>query len=251
MKIGVGICTFNRPDGLDVLLESIKKYCLSTTDLIYIYDDCSDKAYKYKYERIINKYKFIKNYQSGKKNKGVAYAKNKLLLKMLYDDCDWIFLLEDDIEITDSYALNGYIEACKNSGLEHLSFHCPSAGLNVEPLFITEYVTLWPHLAGALCIYSRHSLLRSGLLDENFYNAWEHVDHTQRIAQRGFTLAFKNGNADATRSEKWVRDQNINSVIRSKEGWIEITQNQNFLWHENYKDTWDMVFDEQSEKNNE
>lgn len=244
-KIGIGICTYNRPDGLECLLESIKKHCLDITQDIFIYNDASNKETHYIYEKIIKKYKFIKNYTLGKDNKGVAYAKNKLMLKMLYDDYDWIFILEDDVEIINKNALTGYIKACLNTGYHHLSFHCPSAGLNTQPLLSNDNLTLWPHLAGAFCIYSKQSLLRSGLLDENFYNAWEHVDHTQRIAKQGYTNAFRSGNADATGSEKWIRDQNIKSVIRSNEDWEKSGIIQNELWRKKYPDTWEMVFGKQ------
>jgi len=38
--------------------------------------------------------------------------------------------------------------------------------------------------------FTREVLERVGLIDEQFYNAWEHVDHTYRIIKAGFHPPF-------------------------------------------------------------
>lgn len=136
----------------------------------------------------------------------VAAAKNRVLTKMLRAGCDWLFVSEDDVIVVDPKAITGYLDACHASGLEHLSFHDHGPanrphdrGRQCGP------VTYWPNAVGAWSVYSRRSLELGGLFDEHFENAFEHVEHTQRLAQLGFTTPWPR-NADATGSEGWLRE---------------------------------------------
>ena len=154
--------------------------------------------------------------------RGVGWAKNQVMKEMLRRGYDWIFVSEDDVVVTSHLAITGYIAACESSGLGHLSFaHHGPANVGRTPIERVDGVTCWPEYVGAWSIYSRESLLTCGLMDENFHNAWEHVEHTLRLAEAGFTTPWRQA-ADATGSEEWLEEvpgSIENGVIRSQPDW--------------------------------
>jgi len=54
-----------------------------------------------------------------------------------------------------------------------------------NPRVIIDYgkikLPLYPHCVGAFSFYTRTCIKQVGLIDEAYYNAFEHVDHTYRI----------------------------------------------------------------------
>jgi len=124
---------------------------------------------------------------------GVAVAKNKALKHLLDQGCDVIFLQEDDV-IVDPAVLPEYIKAYEVSGIHH--FNWPLHGLaNKTPggIPLVKAIVPYKHMGtpidltfstwcvGAFSMYTRHSLETVGLMDETFYNAVEHCEHTYRI----------------------------------------------------------------------
>lgn len=139
-----------------------------------------------------------------KEHRGVAWNKNQVLTELLDAGCDWLFVSEDDVIVQSPLAVTGYLDACERSGYSHLMFHAHGTH-NPRPLRSRGCVTEWPNYVGAWCVYSRESLLACGLFDEGFHNAWEHVEHSLRLAGRGYTAPWQ-GAADATGSECWIEE---------------------------------------------
>jgi hypothetical protein len=58
-------------------------------------------------------------------------------------------------------------------------------GVTPNPRLVVDYksckVSLYPHCVGAFSYYSKKCLDKIGLLDERFFNAKEHLDHTYEI----------------------------------------------------------------------
>ncbi len=135
----------------------------------------------------------------------MTVTKNELLREMLRVGADWLFLLEDDVILTDARAVTGYVAACRESGWGHLMFHGHGPH-NPRPLAVNGPVTCWPNYVGAWCVYSREALEEGGLMDEGFrWNCWEHVEHTLRLAGLGFCPPWRLA-ADATGSEGWLAE---------------------------------------------
>lgn len=176
-------------------------------------------------------------------NLGVAKRKNRLLLRLLEEGCDWLFLSEDDILVDTHNAVLGYLAACWESGYHHLMFHAHGTH-NPEPVSHKGRVTLWPNYVGAWSVYSRRALEQCGLFDERFYNAWEHVEHTLRLAQAGFTSPWR-GAADATGSEAWLHEQPgaiDNSIIRTDPTWTQTMIEGREQWQRFHPETYKLVF---------
>jgi GT2 family glycosyltransferase len=129
-------------------------------------------------------------------NIGVAKSKNNTLKYLLDKGCDHIFLIEDDIYIKDPSVFEKYIETSKKTGIQHFNFSqhgmmnkaWPEAKLP-NPRIIIDYdgvkLPLYPHCVGAFSYYTRKCLETVGSMDERYFNACEHVDHTYEIIKAG------------------------------------------------------------------
>ncbi|MGE8121785.1 glycosyltransferase family 2 protein [Pseudomonas fulva] len=179
-KTGCGIVTYNRPDLVLKLYESLPHHIL---DVVYVVND----GQKFDALSAIPRHSMHHNIR----NLGVGRSKNIALQYLLDEGCEHIFLIEDDIFIKDGSVFEAYIDASSRSGIQHLNFSQhgrmnktstgapkPVASVVYEGLATIE---LYRHCVGAFSYYSRRSLLATGLMDLGFHNALEHVDHTLNI----------------------------------------------------------------------
>ena len=201
-KIGVGIITCNRPVYLKSLLNSLVP-CKETIDeLVVVNDGEPIEVSLFKGEYILNK-----------TNLGVGKSKNKALEYLLDKNCDYIFLIEDDTLILDKDVFNKYIEASRLSGIQHFNYgpgtpfnrkqvehfdlhnrHELNQDSKPAPRLVIDYgnikIALYTHVAGMFSFFTKTVLQKVGLIDEQFYNAWDHVDHTYRIIKAGYHPPF-------------------------------------------------------------
>ncbi len=215
MKIGLGITTYNRPDFFFKTSLSALNNLTSATKF-YAYNDGSTK--KYTNYPIQFTSIFVE-----KENKGVAHAKNTLLKEMMNDGMDYLFLLEDDIEPISDKAITSYIEAHKKHDIHHFNF--AHHGAANRGGYIDKYDTIefYPNCIGAFSFYTRHCIETVGYMDEHFHNAWEHVEHTARIARAGLTSPFWFF-ADVENSEEYLKELDPSlekSSIRPTADWLK------------------------------
>jgi GT2 family glycosyltransferase len=163
---------------------------------------------------------------------GVGKSKNKAFKYLLKQHGDNIFLLEDDSIIQDINVFSKYIEASKLSGIQHFNFafhgkdNYNSVGQPAIRLRV-EYdkdiaICFYPNVYGAFSFYTKKCLDTVGLMDEEYYNAMEHVDHTFFIAEAGMTSPFR-WFADIAESNDYIEELDKNhfgSEIRKDEKWI-------------------------------
>jgi GT2 family glycosyltransferase len=225
-KIGVGIITCDRPKYFDECYKSIKdNYDFSCV----VVDDGN--------ESIRHLIDFTEDgnahYIKTKGREGVAVAKNKALKYLLECGCEHIFILEDDCVITNQDVYNKYIQAYKETGLKHFNFGPASPWNRVQqdksmigdlsrrgeasqkgdpnPKMTINYkndvsISLYEHIVAMFTYYHASVLNEVGLMNERFYNAWEHVEHTFRIIKNGDYTPFW-WFADITGSENYIKEQ--------------------------------------------
>ncbi|MBD8186776.1 glycosyltransferase [Pseudomonas viridiflava] len=179
-KIGCGIVTYNRPDLLRKLVDSLPAHLIDCIVIVndgHWYDDSSE------YDQC----SLIHN----ESNLGVGKSKNKALAYLMDSACDHLFLIEDDIFIKDESVFERYILMSQLTGIQHFNFS-QHGNLNKDlpsqpkPVCKIEYgnsitLPLYRHCVGAFSYYSRLSIETVHFMDENFHNAFEHVDHTLSI----------------------------------------------------------------------
>lgn len=217
-KIGVGIITCDRPDYLKKLVKSLDG--ISINELIIINDG----------EKQLDGDK-IKVHNNTPSKQGVGNAKNQALKYL--KDCDYIFLLEDDIVIKDTTVFQKYIQASKLSGIQHFNFafhgtdnYLPSGqpAIRLKLDYSPEVsICLYPNVYGAFSMYTKKCIEEVGLMDEFYYNAMEHVDHTASIIKAGMHPQFR-WFADIADSDKYIKEidkAHSGSEIRRDQKWIE------------------------------
>lgn len=195
--VGVGICTYQRPGLWRRCAESVALH-LPDAFVCSWHDGPLPKGYEDPPVAL----------HVGDTNRGVAHAKNRLLEALLAAGCEWLVLCEDDLEVTSPAAVDGYVEACRRSGWQHLNFHGHGVAHPAEPApgDPTDGVDYWASYCGAWTVTSRAAVEQVGLLDEAFWNVYEHVVWTLEMARAGFTSGWRRC-ADAAGSLGWLREQ--------------------------------------------
>lgn len=205
-KVGVGIVTYNRFDLFNKCYDSIKD--IADIDHIVVVND--GESYNWKPSK---KTLFVEH----SSNLGVGKSKNEALKFLLDAQCDHIFLIEDDIFVKNPEVFKEYIKASNITGIQHFNFSqhgvmnkMPYDLKTPAPKLVLDYgsikVPLYPHCVGAFSYYSRLALETVGLLDERYYNACEHVDHTYDIIKAGMHPPFWNF-ADIDNSMDYIGDE--------------------------------------------
>jgi GT2 family glycosyltransferase len=221
-KIGVGITTCNRPDYFKQCFDSID---LEKIDYLVIVNDGKPFDFNPPNDKVI----FIQN----EENIGVGRSKNKIFKRLLTLKCDHIFTMEDDCIIIDSNVFQEYIRISKATGIKHFNFgpgspwnrkqqdptvigdlsrrHLATQDGEPFPKMVVTYkkddisVSLYEHIVAMFCYFDAKALQDVGLMDERFYNAWEHVEHTLRFIKGGYYTPFW-WFADITGSEKYIKE---------------------------------------------
>ena len=236
-KIGVGIITCNRLDYLRGLLKTLPTEVI---DEIVVVNDGTpvnefvEKEFKLGY--------WIDN----PVNLGVGKSKNKAMKHLVSLKCDYIFIIEDDMVIKDPTVFDKYIEAYKKSGIHHFNYG-PGSPFNRKqtiqfdlhnrhlldqhsmpnPKMIIEYnketkVALYEHTVAMFSFFTREILEKVGYIDEAYYNAWEHVDHTYCIIKAGYHPPFW-WFADIADSDKYLTEAlgaiDNSSIANKSEQW--------------------------------
>ena len=179
MKIGLGIITHKRKEYFSQISSKIPHHKIQ--ELVVVNDGTP-------YNINILKDKTIQN----KDVLGVSKSKNIALKNLLDKKCDYIFLMEDDIFIKKENVFNAYINLYKETGIHHFNFALHGK-MNVlpdktpAPRLTVNYnklaLNLYQHCVGAFSFYTKEVLEEVGLIDEDFHNAFDHVEHTYRIIQ--------------------------------------------------------------------
>jgi GT2 family glycosyltransferase len=234
-KIGLGIITCQPRKSFDKCFD----FWHHMVDYVVVVNDGKDFDYNWNsnfrslYISKIPETTLI--YHHNNKNLGVGKSKNIAIKQLLNQGCDHIFLMEDDIYIKDNSVFRKYIEASKATGIQHFNFSQHGImnktfdGLsNPNPRMIVKYgdiqVPLYPHCVGAFSYFSRKCLETVGLMDEEYYNACEHMDQTLEIIKAGMHPPFWFF-ADIENSWKYLGDEPWSlqqSTISSKSDHTEV-----------------------------
>ena len=107
MKIGVGITTFNKQDYYDTLYNSLP---LSEIDSLIT----TNMGNKYNRE-----YKGYWNQWENNYDNGPAEGRNQNIKYLLENDCDYLFLIEDDMIIKNKNVFAEYINKSIETGIKY------------------------------------------------------------------------------------------------------------------------------------
>jgi hypothetical protein len=170
-KIGIGLITCDREDFYIKASESLSKALQIYTDFETV--TVNDGTNKLKYQPI--------NLIDTIGRQGVGKAKNAALKFLMERNCEHIFLMEDDIEISNPFVFQEYIKTSKVTGIKHLNYglhgnHNKDVNGNVFVRKTVNYpdntkIDLYPNVLGAFSYYHIDCLNKIGLMNERYYNA--------------------------------------------------------------------------------
>ncbi|WP_147198515.1 hypothetical protein AAGQ96_12635 [Pantoea sp. MBD-2R] len=186
-KIGVGIVTYNRKPGLLKLYQSLPRDIIDTLIVV------NDGDY---YPELAT---LDCHLHHNEVNQGVGRSKNIALRYLQEQQVDHFFLIEDDIYVKNPAVFERYITLSARTGVQHFNFSQHgdkniTADGQPRPRYVMNYgdfyMPLYPACVGAFCYYSKACLEKAGLMDEIYYNAVEHLDHTYGIIKAGLHPSY-------------------------------------------------------------
>lgn len=223
MKIGVAIITCNRQSMFSKCLGSIPTHKI---DELVVVNDGEDLTQE------------ISAHIIKTNGSGVGVAKNAAMKHLLEKNCDYLFIIEDDMLIKREDIFDAYIAASKITGIQHMMFayHGPANKNGISggppcPRVCIEYSTglkiaLNQHCVGAMCMYTKQSLESVGLFDTTFHNAFEHVHHSYLLCKQDFCVEYWWW-PDLANSLDYIEEQACsehNSAIRPRKDWQDNIQ---------------------------
>lgn len=169
MKIGLGITCHNRNEISAVTIQKWKEICPKEIKIVVV-DDGSTEAIKNSTFRF-------------DEPQGIARAKNKCI--ELLEDCDFVFLADDDIYAIDENWYKRYIDAHSASKCHYMSctwerkLNPNNNGHN--KIRKTNNLVEYDHASGVLLFMTKKCIDRIGGMDTDFGRyAHEHIDHAIR-----------------------------------------------------------------------
>lgn len=183
-KIGVGIITYKRPQYFKKIIETIPFDLID--EIVVINDDpTAEKCRcKQKFTEIINEENF-----------GVGISKNRAMNFLIEKGCEHIFLIEDDVLIKDPNVFDVYIRTAKRSGIHHLGYGHVGGALSKQIKGYREYIggegiQMYHNPQGSFTYFNSSLIKKLGGYDENYKNAFEHVDYSYTLIKKGLLPAF-------------------------------------------------------------
>lgn len=172
MRIGIAYTTHNRYDSFKNSLTEMKKYFPKGAKLVIV-DDASDipvKEADYRFEQ----------------NVGIATAKNKCL--ELLDDCDHIFLFDDDTYPRVDEWWQPYIDS-PEPHLCYIFLDLVNQKLNDSRIiYRDDSLVAYSHPRGCMFYVERRVLDVTGGMDTRYMRwGFEHVDLSNRIYNHNLT----------------------------------------------------------------
>lgn len=164
MKIGIAISTHNRRVIADHSIAEWRRFLPEGAKLVIV-DDCSDIPYPgaaYRFEQ----------------RAGISKVKNKCI--QLLEDCEHIFIVDDDIYATDPNWATWYT----HSNLQHACYIFDRKMLWKEPDYIAYELP-----RGCLLYFTKRCIEKAGGFDTNFTGMYEHAELSRRIFNMKMTPA--------------------------------------------------------------
>lgn len=156
MNVGIAISTHNRREIVDHSIAEWRRFLPVGAKLVIV-DDASGIPYP------SSDYRFDQR-------AGISTVKNKCI--ELLDDCDHIFLVDDDIYPLDANWATWYTY----SNLQHACYIFERRLLWAEPDYKTYELP-----RGCMLYFTKHCIDIAGGFDTNFTSMYEHAELSRRI----------------------------------------------------------------------
>jgi glycosyltransferase involved in cell wall biosynthesis len=183
-KIGVGIITYNSEEYFKTLYESLP---LAKIDELVVVNGGNHYRENYGCHWIQHN---TNCYPSVCRNDAINFLMNR--------DCEWIFLIEDDMIIKRPDIFDEYIKASKESGLKYLCFasiawHSGPIGARTPRLTVNYKndvaISFYKNMCNEFTMHHRSCFEKVGLYDTRFRDPFD-IDMVYRQSQQDYCAPF-------------------------------------------------------------
>ena len=208
----IGIVTKDRYPSLKILLHSVR-FKLDKVKVIDASDGDKIISIREQFPQVSEYF-----YNVPDQRKPVVHNKNLLIDRFLrYTNCDYLFLIEDDIKVFFFFLFERYIEISNKYNIPHMNF-CGRTDINQQEVIyqINDDVQISEKLQGVFSFYTRSAIEQVGYMNPQLcHNCWEHIEYTARIhKQFNYTPQFYHF-PDLNNSWEYIKMQNLPSVINN------------------------------------
>lgn len=185
-KIGIGIVTYNSEPYFKELWDSLQRSCARFDELVVVNGG--------------NKYEG--NYECSWIQHNINYypavCRNDAINFLMQRNCDYIFLIEDDMLIKDKDIFNKYIKASKETGLKYFSFVSMSANTGSpgerKPLLTVNYkndvsISFYQNMCNEFTMHHKSCFEKVGLYDTQFRDPFD-IDLAYRESLQDYSAPF-------------------------------------------------------------
>lgn len=214
MNIGIGVCSYKRPE----LATNTCKSILATIDrsthnitTVCSLDDIDATGYDW----VIKNFNLIHG-----KNEGISYNKNRLIRYL--DGNDYIFLAEDDILFLKPGWVDIYIKACVITGYQHFNYIVSDYRKYIKRTIPFKDITIGdsgPYVNGVFMVMSKECIKLVGGFDNRYIKyGYEHADYTKRCKKAKIYPEFHTHIMEASDFIEWLPSKSCLSEEEKKEG---------------------------------
>lgn len=204
MKIGIGVCSYNRPE----MATQVCKDILNTIDKTKyeVKTICSVDDIKVSgYEWIKDNFGLING-----PNGGIPVNKNRIINHL--SDCDVIFLSEDDITFVKEGWIDIYLKALKVTKFHHFNFIVSDYRKHItKALRYPDDITLGisgHYVNGVLMVMTKHCIDTVGGFDLRYKKyGYEHADYTRRCMLAKLYPSFHVHVMEVTDYIDWIHSE--------------------------------------------
>jgi len=225
-NIGVGILSYNRPDSLKRLVDSIIKHTNLAKTTVFISDDHSTNPDLMIYlDQLKSRYDLV--IITNEANIGVAGNSNRLLRCL--SRFKYGIILNDDVEILNDDWEHFYVKHCATTSMHHFLYQQDGVyGSTKGRVFKKDHKSptllktdTKPH--GAVLFFTNHMLNTCGYFDEAYgpYGL-EHVDWSMKPAEFGLQPI---GFYDVEGSDQYFKIHPDNTSIPDKSEHLKLARN--------------------------
>jgi len=202
-RVGVGIVTYNSESYFKDLYNSIDR-----TKIDYLAVVNGGDRYKDTYE--------CDNWIQHNINKYPAVCRNDAITALLKNNCEHIFIIEDDMIIQDSDIFQKYIEASKLSGLKYFSFVSTSwesgKPFKRTPRLTVQYsrevsVSFYKNMCNEFTYHHKSCYNKTGFYDSQFRDPFD-IDMAYRESKEEYAAPFW-WFADITNSDFYIKNNPV------------------------------------------
>jgi len=232
-KVGIGVSTYNRPEILKYTLAQLLKNKKADT-IVVVSDDGSTLP---EVRDVIRSFNIP--WTTGP-NCGSVGNKNRLL--RLLCDCDYMFIMEDDVLVKRVGWEKFWIDGHLKSGIHHFTFspHGPYGKLKNVTKFKNSNIIV-EHTetdGGTFSFYTNEVIQTCGGFSPKFKGmGWGHCEFSERIFRAGLTGKYKINHLYG--SKLYVKLCSCEPTFdkNGRKEWNEVNKK---LWKQSCKENWKM-----------